>query len=85
MTTETEMKARKEATQAKAAAFIAAVQAVMKAHEVTEFQVHMESGRGWEGYTGAHIEIEFQAHYSAGGTEYTYFDTTEISGIEVVE
>jgi hypothetical protein len=79
MTTETEK--RKEATQAKAAAFIAAVQAVMKAHEVTEFAVHMESGRGWEGYTGAHIEIEFASHSTEAG--YEYFDTTEISGIEV--
>jgi hypothetical protein len=72
---------RKIATDAKAKAFIEAVQAVMAAHEVTSFEVEMESGRGHAGYNGAHIEIEFKAHSTE--TSYEYFNTVEISRIEI--
>jgi hypothetical protein len=69
---------RKAKTAAKAAAFIAAVQAVMKEHEVTDFQVEMVSGH-YE-YCGAHINIEFKSHNTPD--EYEYFDSVNISSIE---
>jgi hypothetical protein len=49
----------KERTAARHAAFMADFMEVIRKHKAS-ISIEMESGRGWEGYNGAHIEVDFE-------------------------